>query len=249
MHPYLIKIGSFKLPAYGVFVALAFMTALTLAVKRAEREGIEKEVIVDLSFWILISGIIGARFYFVLENLSLFVERPWEIFFLWKGGLALFGGIVGGTVGGYLYCKKRGLDLKKTADIVGWVLPLAQAIGRIGCLCAGCCYGKPCHLPWAITFTNPYSLARIGVPLHPTQIYHMVANLIIFFILTYLYNRKRFDGQIFSLYLILYSLGRFFVEFFRGDYRIYIGIFSLPQWFCIFTFAFGILLYRRIRDL
>ncbi len=243
-----MKIGPFKLPAYGVFVALAFITALTLAVKKAEKEGIDKEAVVDLSFWILVSGIIGARLYFVLENISLFYERPYEVLFLWKGGLALFGGIAGGAVGGYLYCRKKNLDLRKTADLVGWVLPLAQAIGRIGCLCAGCCYGKPCRLPWAVTFTNPYSLARIGVPLHPTQVYHMLADLAVFGILTYVYRRKSFDGQIFSLYLILYSVGRFIVEFFRGDYRLYIGVFSLPQWFCIATFIFGILLYRRLKN-
>ncbi len=223
------------------------MVALTFAVRRAEAEGIDKEVMADLSFWILVFGILGARIYFVLENISIYLNRPWEVLFIWKGGLALFGGIAGGILGGYLFCKKRHVNIRKAADVVGWVLPLAQAIGRIGCLFAGCCYGKPCKLPWAITFTNPESLARIGVPLHPTQIYHMLSNLLIFGVLTIIYKNKSFDGQIFSLYLILYSVGRFIVEFFRGDYRLFIGPLSLPQWFCIVTFMVGLILYRRLK--
>lgn len=248
MHPYLVKFGNFKIPAYGVFVALGFLLALTFAVRKAPDEGISKDEMVDLAFWVLFSGILGARLYFVIENWRLFASNPLKVFYLWEGGLAVFGGLIGGTVGGVVYCRRRGLNVKRAADIVGWVLPLAQAIGRIGCLFAGCCYGKPCSLPWAITFTNPDTLARMGVPLHPTQVYHMLSNFLIFAVLTVVYNRKSFHGQIFCLYLMLYSVGRFVVEFFRGDYRVYIGPLSLPQVFCIVAFMIGAYFYMRFKN-
>lgn len=246
MHPYLVKIGSFKIPAYGVFVSIGFLLAVILAGWRAPQEGIKKEEIYDLSFYVLLGGIVGARLYYVLQHIDEFAKAPWEALFVWRGGLAIIGGLALGALSGVWYCKRRGLDVRKTFDLVAWVLPLAQAIGRIGCLCAGCCYGKPCSLPWAIVFKDPNSLAPIGIPLHPTELYHMVANLIVFAILTFAYKRKAFDGQIVSLYLLLYSVGRFTVEFFRGDNRGFIGPLSLPQWLSLAMFAVGLALYLSL---
>lgn len=214
MHPYLVEFGKFKIPSYGVFVSIGFLLATILAARRAPKEGIESEKIYDLAFWILLGGILGARFYYVVQHWRDFARAPWEAFFVWKGGLAIIGGLIFGALAGVAYCKKKGLDIRKTFDLVAWVLPLAQAIGRIGCLCAGCCYGKPCSLPWAVVFRDPHSLAPIGIPLHPTEAYHMLANFFVFGALTYKYKHKSFDGEITSLYLMLYSVGRFIVEFF-----------------------------------
>ena len=247
MHPYLINIDGIRIPSYGVFVSIGFFLAAYLAAKRAPQEGIPKDAIYDLAFWVLVAGLLGARLYFVLEHINLFAANPLSALYIWKGGLAIIGGIASGAIAAILYCRKRHLDLKRSLDIVAWVLPLAQAIGRIGCLCAGCCYGKPCHLPWAIVFSNPESLAPIGVPLHPTEIYHMLSNLLVFGALTLAYRKKRFDGQITSLYLMLYPIGRFIVEFYRGDDRKYIGPLSLPQWLCIVMFICGLILYLKLR--
>ena len=247
MHPYLVRLGPFRLPAYGVFVSMGFFLAAYLAGKRAPREGIERDSIYDLAFWILLSGVLGARLYFVLQHLGEFASSPVSILFVWRGGLAIIGGIVAGAAGAVAYCRIKGLPLFKTLDIVAWALPLAQAVGRIGCFFAGCCYGKPCSLSWAVVFKNPDSLAPIGVPLHPTQLYHMFSNLLVFFVLSLVYRRKSFEGQILSLYLMLYSVGRFIVEFFRGDNRGFWGPLSVPQWLCVGMFLVGAALYFALR--
>ncbi len=248
MHPYLVEIGKFKIPAYGVFVAIGFLVAVLLAERRARAEGLGEGVMSDAAFWILLAGIVGARLYYVLQHLGYFSKKPLEALFIWKGGLAIIGGLAFGAMAGALFFKRKGIELAKAFDIVAWVLPLAQGIGRIGCLFAGCCYGKPCSLPWAIVFKNPDSLAPIGIPLHPTEIYHMLANFAVFAALTLAYKNKRFDGQILSLYFMLYSIGRFAVEFFRGDNRGFIGSLSLPQWLCIIMFTFGLFLYFKMRE-
>ena len=247
VHPYLIELGRFRLPAYGVFVTIGFMLAVYLAARRAPSEGIDGKDIYDLAFWVLLGGIVGARLYYVVQHWSYFSSRPWEALFVWKGGLAIMGGILSGALAGVAFCRRRGLDTVITFDVVAWVLPLAQAIGRIGCLFAGCCYGKPCRLPWAIVFKDPNSLGPVGVPLHPTEVYHMLSNLLVFGILTYMYPRKRFKGQILSTYLMLYPVGRFLVEFYRGDNRGYWGPLSIPQWLSIAMFLTGLSLYLFFR--
>jgi phosphatidylglycerol:prolipoprotein diacylglycerol transferase len=130
-------------------------------------------------------------------------------------------------------------------DVLAPPLVLAQAIGRMGCFMAGCCYGKPTEFPWAVTFKNPNTLAPMGVPLHPTQLYHSIANLIIFCILFFfIRKRKQFNGQILCLYLCMYSIARFFLEFFRGDIKIHvIGPLNLTQGFSLIIFLTGIALY------
>ncbi|WP_299982867.1 prolipoprotein diacylglyceryl transferase [Desulfobacula sp.] len=219
MHPVLLHIGSFNLYTYGLFVALGFMTAMWVSQKNAKPHGISSGIITDIFFVILVSALLGARLLYVLINFDVYKSNLLDIFKIWNGGLVFFGGFISAVVATAIYLKLKNLNIWKTADIISPGVALGHAVGRVGCFFAGCCYGKECDLPIAVKFTNPESLAPIGVYLHPTQIYSVFSNLILFFVLLWLQKRKKFNGMVFLSYIMLYSLFRSIVEFFRGDFR------------------------------
>ncbi len=219
MHPILINIGSFNLYTYGLFMALGFLTAMQVSKINAKPHGISAEIITDIFFVILLSALVGARLLYVIINFNSYRDNLLGIFQIWNGGLVFFGGFITAVIACAIYFKKKNLKIFQTADIIAPGIALGHAVGRIGCLFAGCCYGKVCDLPIAIKFTNSDSLAPLNVFLHPTQIYSMISNLIIFFTLLWLQKRKKFDGMVFLIYIILYSLFRSIIEFFRGDFR------------------------------
>ena len=231
MHPILIKFGNFAIYTYGLMMAIAFILGITLARKEAERVGQDSEKILDLSFYILIGAVIGSRLFYVLTDPRTFLADPIEIFRIWNGGLVFYGGFIMAVVVAVVYVKKSGLSFWQTADIMSPGLAVGQAIGRIGCLFAGCCYGKVCDLPWAITFNHPDSLAPLGIPLHPTQLYSVFSDFSIFVALWLFRKKAWFPGQIFWLYVLLYGLTRPIVEIFRGDFRgsTVFDIFSISQ--------------------
>ncbi|MEK7852135.1 MAG: prolipoprotein diacylglyceryl transferase, partial [Deltaproteobacteria bacterium] len=152
-----------------------------------------------------------------------FIENPLEVFKIWKGGLVFYGGFIGALATGIWYVKRHGMPVWKTSDIIAPAIALGQSLGRIGCFSAGCCYGKESTVPWAVTFTDLNSLARIGVPLHPTQLYEAVLDFCIFLFLISFRKRKTFDGQLIWLYTLLYAIVRLIVESFRGDPRGFVG--------------------------
>lgn len=216
MHPVLFEIGPLTIHSYGVFVAAGFLLGLGLAIRQARKEGIPLDKIVDLGFCILLSGIIGSRLLFVIMNADHYLENPIEIFKIWEGGLAFYGGLLLAVPIATWYIKKNALGLRKTADLLTPSVVIGHATGKFGCFAAGCCYGRPAEgLPWAVTFTNPESLAQIGIPLHPAQLYESAGLLINFLILIILKRYKPFNGQLFLTYLLFYSVLRFIVEFFR----------------------------------
>ena len=219
MYPVLFNIGSFNLYTYGLFVALGFMTAIWVSQKNAAPHGILPEAITDIFFVILVSALLGARLLYVGINFNDYKDNWLDIFKIWNGGLVFFGGFLGALVASFIYLKMKKLNILKTFDILAPGIALGHAVGRLGCFFAGCCYGKTCDLPFAVKFTNHESLAPIGVYLHPTQIYSVFSNLILFFILIVVQKKKKFNGQVFLSYIMLYSLFRFIVEFFRGDFR------------------------------
>ena len=219
MHPILINIGSFNLYTYGLFMALGFLAAMQVSKINAKPHGISAEIITDIFFVILISALVGARLLYVIINFNSYRDNLLGIFQIWNGGLVFFGGFIAAVAACAVYFKKKNLKIFQTADIIAPGIALGHAVGRIGCLFAGCCYGKVCDLPIAIKFTNSDSLAPLNVFLHPTQIYSMISNLILFFTLLWLQKRKKFDGMVFLIYIILYSLFRSIIEFFRGDFR------------------------------
>lgn len=219
MHPILLHIGSFKFYTYGLFVAIGFMTAIWISQKNAKSHDISHQTITDVFFIILVSALIGARFLYVLINFDAYKNNWLDIFKIWNGGLVFFGGFLAAVVVTAVYLKMRNLDIWKIADVISPGAAFGHAMGRIGCFFAGCCYGKECDLPIAVKFTNPETLAPIGVYLHPTQIYSVFSNLVLFFILLWLQKRKKFNGMVFLSYIMIYSLFRSIVEFFRGDFR------------------------------
>ena len=219
MYPVLFRIGPFTVHTYGVFVAMAFLSAIALALRDARREGEDANKILDLCFYVIVAAIVGSRLLYVLVNWSTFRHDPFEILRIWHGGLVFYGGFIGAVTIALWYIRKNGLPLLKTLDIMAPPIAFGQFVGRIGCFFAGCCYGKTSDLPWAVTFTHPESLAPKGVPLHPTQLYSSLNSLLIFMVLVGLRRIKRFDSQIFWSYVLLYGVTRSILEHFRGDER------------------------------
>ncbi len=219
MVPILFQLGGVKLYAYGFFVGLGFMVGLILAARNARKEGVPFERVVDLFFYSLLSAIVGSRLLFVLVNLDSFRGDLLRIFKIWEGGLVFYGGLLLAIGVAITYMRWHRLPLWKLVDLFSPPVALGLFFGRMGCFFAGCCYGKETLLPWAVTFTNPSSLARLNLPLHPTQLYEALCGLGIFFFLNWKAKRKIFEGQIVWLFLFLYSVVRFLIEMLRDDPR------------------------------
>ncbi len=217
MHPDLFSIGPITIHTYGVMVAIGFLLGVGLALRQARKEGIPPERISDLSFYLLLAAIIGSRIFYILLNPGPYIKNPVAILKIWEGGLVFYGGLIFAVITGVIYIKRHNLSLWQIADIFAPSIAVGHAIGRLGCFFAGCCHGRPADLPWAVTFTDPHSLAPLGIALHPTQLYEAGGEFINFFILLLLRKRQAFRGEVFWSYVILYSILRFFVEFFRGD--------------------------------
>jgi len=230
VHPIALHLGWLTITWYGVMVASAFLAGLWTASRRAPQDGIAAEKVLDLGPWLIVGGILGARTLYVISYWrEQFAANPMEMFIVWHGGLVFYGGFIGASLACFLYARLKQLPLWKLADVLAPSLALGSAIGRIGCLLNGCCYGRECHLAWAITFPPESRGAPPGVPLHPTQIYDSLLNFTLFGVLVWLFRRKKFDGQVFAIFLIGYSLLRSFVEFFRGDYpQHYLGGWATP---------------------
>ncbi|HET6515783.1 MAG TPA: prolipoprotein diacylglyceryl transferase [Thermodesulfovibrionales bacterium] len=218
MHPILIRIGPLTIHTYGLLVAAGFLVGLLLAGREAKRQSVASERIMDMGFYILLAAIVGSRLLFVVVSADHYVRHPLDIFKIWEGGLVFYGGLLLAVPVAIWYLRRHRLDTWKVADIFAPSLPIGHAIGRLGCYAAGCCYGREAHgLPWAVTFSDPDCLAKIGVPLHPVQLYESVGEFLNFLILIALRRHQSFKGQLFWTYVLLYSMLRFGVEFFRGD--------------------------------
>jgi phosphatidylglycerol:prolipoprotein diacylglycerol transferase len=243
MHPIAFKLGPLSIHWYGVMVALGFLAGLWTAGRRGMHAGFAAERIIDLGPWLIIGAILGARTLYVMSYWHEAFEGKaiGEVFMVWKGGLVFYGGLIGSTLAGILYCRIKKLPVWKVADIVAPSIALGYVFGRIGCLLNGCCYGRACDLPWAIRFPegNP-----LGSPMHPTEVYESLLNLGLYAALAWLFRRRKFDGQFFGVYLVSYAMLRSFVEMFRGDYpERYLGGWATPAHLVsIAIFAAGVVL-------
>lgn len=249
MYPILFSFGNFRIFSYGFFVALAFVISiyyLSYSLNRLKFRILSQEELSSLFVYVVLFGIIGARFFYVLTNINEYVVNPLDIFKVWQGGLVYYGGFITVAIFAIIYCKVKNIQILCLGDFFAPALALGHAIGRIGCFFAGCCYGKESNLPWAVVFTDKQSLAVLGEHLHPTQIYESLGNFCIFFILFFYSKKKRRIGDIFSIYLILYAILRFVVECFRGDYRgiQYFGL-SISQNISIILLIIGVFIYAR----
>jgi phosphatidylglycerol---prolipoprotein diacylglyceryl transferase len=215
------RLGTFTLGTYGLFYALGFLAALRLAVHYARREGIDGSQIIDLGIITLLAGFIGAKLLLYLLNPTVYFTHPMEMLRSLRSAGVFYGGFVLAALAALVYIRRKELPFGKVADLAAPSLALGQAIGRLGCFAAGCCYGRRCDLPWAVTFTDPRAFeltgVPLGVPLHPTQIYHALADLLILVVTVRVMARRRFDGQVFWVYVLCYATLRFLIEFLRGD--------------------------------
>ena len=249
MYPVLIRLGPLTIHTYGVLIATALLIALWLAVSQAGKRGITYEKVVDQAFYTLVAGLVGSRLFFIATNWPYYTAHPLDMVKIWEGGLVFYGGVLLALPTAVWLAKKDALPLWEAADIWAPSIALGHAIGRLGCFCAGCCYGKPAEgLPWAVIFSNPDSLAVKGVPLHPAQLYESAGEVLNFLILITLRRRQAFRGQLFWVYILNYSIIRSVVEIFRGDeVRGFIGGgISISQGISVAMFASSLVMLRLL---
>ncbi len=249
MHPVLFHIGRYTIYSYGVLVALGFAAGITWAYFNARREGINPGQILDLSFYLVLSAVIGARLFYVLIDFQSYIDHPLRIFKIWEGGLVFYGGLILAGIMGSWYILHHRLPHWRVMDIFAPGIALGHAIGRIGCFCAGCCYGKVCHCSFGVVFKDPRSLARLGIPLYPTQLISSLTLFTIFVILIFVNRHKKFDGQVFWSYIFIYALARFGIEFLRGDPRGFTipGLISTSQGISLVLIPVSIYFLVRLR--
>lgn len=183
MHPVLFKLFGIEVYTYGILVAVAFIVGISVAIKEGERFGIEPIKIVDLSFFVVISGLVGARIGFALTKPHLFKDNPLSVLRVWEGGFMWYGGFFLALFTCFLYSALRKIDFVKLLDALAPSAAIGLSIGRWGCFSAGCCYGKITELPIGVVFKDMQSIAPLDIPLHPTQIYMALANYFVFLIL------------------------------------------------------------------
>jgi phosphatidylglycerol---prolipoprotein diacylglyceryl transferase len=218
MYPILFEFGGFQIRSYGVIVCCSFLLALWISMREAGRKGLDPKLIQDFSFSALLAGLVGARLYFVLfSERAYFVEHPAEIFAIWKGGMGVIGSLIGGLVAAVWFCRKHGIPLLRLGETVAPGMALGQTTGQFACLLNGDSYGRPTDLPWAITFTDPRSMAPLNIPLHPIELYEMAAYFLVFLLVWKVRKHQNADGLAFFAYLGGYGAARFIVDFFRGD--------------------------------
>ena len=211
-------IGPLTVHWYGILVALGFLFGLWTASRRALRDKISPEAVYDAGVWLLVGAIVGARTLYVISYWREdFAGRPLtEIFKVQQGGLVFYGGLIGASLAFIAFVRRRKLALWPFADTLAPSIALGNALGRLGCLMTGCCYGRACDLPWAVRF--PADHATHSTPVHPVQLYDSLLNFALYFALAWLHRRRQFPGQVFAAYLMSYAVLRSFVESFRGDY-------------------------------
>jgi phosphatidylglycerol:prolipoprotein diacylglycerol transferase len=224
--PRLFHLGNFSIPTYGVLVATGVLVGLWISVRNSEKQGIKAENAWDFGIALVLAGILGSKIlYIILDWRSghVYGQNLREIFSLdtLQAGGVFSGGLVAALIVAWWFLRKHHMPALATCDAFAPGLAMGHAIGRVGCFAAGCCYGKATDHFWGVTFTNPLAAQLVGTPLghalEPTQLFESAAELGIFFLLTWMFKRKKFDGQVFGAYLFLYGIARFFLEFIRGD--------------------------------
>jgi phosphatidylglycerol:prolipoprotein diacylglycerol transferase len=255
MYPRLFELGPVTVYTYGVLLAAAYLLGLKLAMVRAKARGLDSNRVLDLGIYIIISALIGAKLLLLVTDIGTYTSNPRELLSLARSGGVFYGGLILAVIVALLYIRRIGLPLWTTCDVFAPGIALGHVVGRLGCLFAGCCYGKPTSVPWAITFTDPFAATNVGtplnVPLHPTQVYEAGAEAVILLLLLGTESRGRpYPGRTFWLYILLYSISRFVIEIYRGDPRGAIGVFSTSQFISLLLapLAIGMLLYLGRRQ-
>ncbi|SRR6266567_10904 len=234
MHPILFEAGPFTLYAYGVLLAAAYLLGLQFALVRARARGLDPKRIMDLGIWIIVSALLGAKLLLLARDFRHVRQNPRDLLDLARSAGVFYGGLIAAVVVALIYLHWHRMPLWTTTDAFAPGIALGHIVGRLGCLMAGCCYGRPTSVPWAITFHDPAAAANVGTPLdqplHPTQLYEAGAELAILGFLLWLEKRGRsFPGRTFWSYMLVYAVSRFVIEFYRGDVRGSVGPLSTSQ--------------------
>ena len=243
MCPILFEIGKIKIAGYGTMIAIGFILALIMAEKRAEKKGLNKDLIFSLGITCIVSGFVGAKLMHYIVEFKYYMANPSRFLDI-NSGFVVYGGIILGIISGLVFCKIKKLEFGRYFDIVMPSVALAQAFGRIGCFMAGCCYGKETTSAIGVTF-KPESFAPHDVKLIPVQLFSSIALFVLVIILVYFAkNEHRRPYKVAGLYMILYSIGRFVIEFFRSDDRGTVGMFSTSQFISLGIVVIGFVVYN-----
>lgn len=245
MHPILFELGPLTIYSYGVLLALAYLAGLWMATRRARHAGVDANRVLDLGIWVIIAALVGAKALLFIVEFNHFTSSWQEFTTLLRSGGVFYGGLLAAVAVCIYLLRKHRLPLWPSADLFAPGIALGYMIGRLGCLMAGCCFGKPTDVGWAVTFTDPVATQNVGtplgVPLHPTQLYESAAGFVILVVLLALERRgKPFAGRTFWTFVLLYSVSRFAIEFFRGDERGAIGMLSTSQFISVILFPLSL---------
>jgi len=245
INPVLLRLGPFEIRYYGLIFVLGFVMAYFILNYLAKKKklSLNKDDIADFLLYIIIGTVLGARtLYVVVYNLPFYLSNPFEIIAVWHGGLSFHGGLIGAVIAGFYFCKRKKIDFYEIADISVIPLALGLALGRLGNFINGELYGRITNVPWAVKFPDAEGFR------HPSQIYESLKNLLIFFTLWKLSDKKLPKGFIFWLFVVMYSALRFIVEFFRQpDEQLgFIGFLTMGQVLSIVMFVIGIFFIYRV---
>lgn len=252
MHPILLDLGPLTIYSYGVFLASAYLLGLWMAVRRANAAGIDGNRVLDLGIWVIIAALVGAKALLFIIDFQYFTSS-WDSFMtLVRSGGVFYGGLMTAVVVCIYQLRRHRLPLWTSGDLFAPGIALGYMVGRLGCLLAGCCYGRPTEVAWAVTFTDPAAAMNVGtplgVPLHPTQLYEAFAGLVILVTLLSTEGKGRmFAGRTFWLFVLMYSVLRFGIEFFRNDPRgVVLDMMSTSQFISVVLFPLSLVMLWRL---
>ncbi len=243
MYNEILTIGPVTIHGYGLMIGIGVMVALLMGDYRAKKKGLNGDLIYGLTVTTVILGFLAARILFIITEWSDFVKNPMA--FITGSGFVVYGGIIGGILTIFGYCKWKKMDFLAYLDLMIPSVAIAQGFGRIGCFLAGCCYGKETDSILGVTFTNSH-YAPNHVKLLPSQLFMSAGDFVLGAVLLWYASRNPSKGKISMLYLMLYSIGRFLVEFTRNDNRGAVGALSTSQFIGVFVFAAGAILYFAV---
>jgi phosphatidylglycerol:prolipoprotein diacylglycerol transferase len=245
VHPILFELGPVTIYSYGVLLASAYLIGLFMAVRRANAAGVDGNKVLDLGIWVIIAALVGAKALLFVVEFEHFTSSREEFLSLLRSGGVFYGGLIGAVVVCIYQLRKHKLRVWPAGDLFAPGIAAGYMVGRLGCLMAGCCYGKPTQVAWAVTFTDPAAAMNVGtplgVPLHPTQVYESLAGLIILVVLLATERLgRRFAGRTFWSFVLMYAVSRFVIEFFRGDDRGAVAMFSTSQFISLVLFPLSL---------
>jgi len=237
--------GNISVHWYGIIIAVAFITGLTVSNKIAKKQGLNSDYIFDLATYLLLASIASARLYYTIFNWQYYKDHLNEIIMIWQGGLSIHGAIIGGALTLFIYTALKKLPILKYADVISYGLIIGQAVGRWGNFFNSEAFGSPTNLPWGVYIPIEKRPEKyIGNDFfHPTFLYESVWDILVFIIL-YFFLRKKFEnknGAITCSYLILYSIGRFLIEGIRVDSIYYVFSLPLAQFISLILIIIGII--------